>query len=61
MICAGEPGRSACNGDSGGPLVANGVQIGSVAWGPDDCPGLGVFARLSFPEIRNWIHQISGV
>uniref|UniRef100_A0A8W7PLK2 Peptidase S1 domain-containing protein n=1 Tax=Anopheles coluzzii TaxID=1518534 RepID=A0A8W7PLK2_ANOCL len=63
MICASEPGRDACNGDSGGPLVVGGQQIGIVSWGDTQCVGTspGVFARVAFPLIRNWIAQTTGV
>ncbi|XP_053679740.1 trypsin beta-like [Anopheles nili] len=63
MICASEPGRDACNGDSGGPLVVGGEQIGIVSWGDVNCVGNppGVFARVAFPLIRNWINQVTGV
>ncbi|XP_053687937.1 trypsin-7-like [Sabethes cyaneus] len=63
MLCASEPGRDACNGDSGGPLVTGGVQIGAVSWGASDCLGNvpGVYARIAFPAIRNWITEVSGV
>ncbi|XP_053688451.1 trypsin-7-like [Sabethes cyaneus] len=63
MLCASELGRDACNGDSGGPLVTGGVQIGAVSWGSGDCIGdrPGVYVRIGFPIIRNWIFDISGV
>ncbi|XP_055605054.1 uncharacterized protein LOC129753280 [Uranotaenia lowii] len=63
MICASEPGRDACNGDSGGPLVVGGRQIGIVSWGSTNCLGYqpGVFARVAFPLIRNFIHEETGV
>uniref|UniRef100_A0A182IXV6 Peptidase S1 domain-containing protein n=1 Tax=Anopheles atroparvus TaxID=41427 RepID=A0A182IXV6_ANOAO len=63
MICASEPGRDACNGDSGGPLVVGGLQIGIVSWGDTQCIGTspGVFARVAFPLLRNWINEVTGV
>ncbi|KFB43603.1 AGAP001245-PA-like protein [Anopheles sinensis] len=63
MICASEPGRDACNGDSGGPLVVGGQQIGIVSWGDTACVGTnpGVYARVAFPLIRNWITQVTEV
>ncbi|XP_053684431.1 trypsin-7-like [Sabethes cyaneus] len=63
MLCASEPGRDACNADSGSPLVTGGLQIGAVSWGSDFCLGNepGVFARIAFPVIRNWIAEVSGV
>ncbi|XP_058447436.1 trypsin 3A1-like [Malaya genurostris] len=62
MICASETGRDACNGDSGGPLVTGGRQIGVVSWGTVLCRGSspGVFARVAFPAIRNWITEVTG-
>ncbi|XP_053688523.1 trypsin-7-like [Sabethes cyaneus] len=63
MICASELGRDACNGDSGGPLVTGGVQIGAVSWGSSSCSGNipGVYARIGYPLIRNWISEVTGV
>uniref|UniRef100_A0A182PRS8 Peptidase S1 domain-containing protein n=1 Tax=Anopheles epiroticus TaxID=199890 RepID=A0A182PRS8_9DIPT len=63
MICASEPGRDACNGDSGGPLVVAGRQLGIVSWGDTQCVGTspGVFARVAFPLIRNWISETTGM
>ncbi|XP_058815500.1 trypsin-7-like [Topomyia yanbarensis] len=63
MLCASEQGRDACNGDSGGPLVTGGRQIGIVSWGTPACQGVtpGVFARVAFPLIRNWIEEVTGV
>ncbi|XP_055537158.1 trypsin 3A1 [Wyeomyia smithii] len=63
MLCASEPGRDACNGDSGGPLVTGGVQIGAVSWGASNCLGNepGIYSRLAFPVIRNWVTEVSGV
>ncbi|XP_058116972.1 trypsin delta-like [Anopheles ziemanni] len=63
MICASEPGRDACNGDSGGPLVVGGQQIGIVSWGDALCVGTnpGVYARVAYPLIRNFIAQETGV
>uniref|UniRef100_A0A1Y9H391 Peptidase S1 domain-containing protein n=1 Tax=Anopheles dirus TaxID=7168 RepID=A0A1Y9H391_9DIPT len=57
-ICAGQPGRDSCNGDSGGPLVQDGVQIGLVSWGADQCgsayPGIYTYvankAMIAFIE-----------
>ncbi|XP_062534562.1 trypsin alpha-3-like [Armigeres subalbatus] len=63
MICASEPNRDACDGDSGGPLVTGGRQIGIVSWGALNCLGNepGVYARVAFPLIRNWITEVTGV
>ncbi|XP_062534551.1 trypsin alpha-like [Armigeres subalbatus] len=63
MLCASEPGRDACNTDSGGPLVTGGRQIGIVSWGSLSCLGNepGVYARVAFPLIRNWITETTGV
>ncbi|MEU1123550.1 trypsin-like serine protease [Streptomyces sp. NPDC005899] len=57
MVCAGSPGTgsdagttTACNGDSGGPLVANGMLVGVVSWGAEDCSAQGaysVYAKMS--------------
>ncbi|KXJ79750.1 hypothetical protein RP20_CCG028101 [Aedes albopictus] len=63
MLCASEPGRDACNGDSGGPLVTGGRQIGIVSWGATNCLGNepGVYARVAYPLLRNWITDVTGV
>ncbi|XP_055611400.1 trypsin-1-like [Uranotaenia lowii] len=63
MICASEPGRTACNGDSGGPLVVGGRQIGIVSWGASDCRGLypTVFARVGYAMTRDFIRETTGV
>ncbi|XP_055600561.1 trypsin-7-like [Uranotaenia lowii] len=64
MLCAGlELGHDACNMDSGGPMVVNGVQIGVVSWGNSQCAGNypGVYARVAFPGIRNWITEVTGI
>ena len=57
MVCAGTPATgsdadtvTACNGDSGGPLVANGMLVGVVSWGAEDCSAQGaysVYAKMS--------------
>ncbi|EAT42902.1 AAEL005594-PA [Aedes aegypti] len=63
MLCASEPGRDACNGDSGGPLVTGGRQIGIVSWGATNCLGNepGIYARVAYPLLRNWITDVTGV
>ncbi|XP_062716762.1 uncharacterized protein LOC109402840 [Aedes albopictus] len=63
MVCAGEPGRDACNGDSGGPLVAGGFQFGIVSWGAVQCGGplAGVYVNVGVPGIRSFISSNTGV
>ncbi|XP_076298341.1 trypsin-7-like [Lasioglossum baleicum] len=58
MLCAGslQGSQGSCQGDSGGPLVLNGVQIGIVSWGANECARQGypgVYTRVS--EVRSWI------
>lgn len=71
MICAGfaEGGHDACSGDSGGPLFGyldgarTGVQAGIVSWGVGACadPGYyGVYTRISDPDVRAFIRNLTG-
>ncbi len=68
MMCAGVRGLDSCQGDSGGPLfteipgTSTAVQVGVVSWG-EGCgrPGKpGVYAKLSAPEIYEFLSQYSG-
>ncbi|XP_052738130.1 trypsin-7-like [Bicyclus anynana] len=65
MICAGVPegGKSTCQGDSGGPAHSKFGQVGIVSFGIGCArPGYpGVYARVTSPNIRNWIKTITGV
>lgn len=64
MFCAGgEIGFDSCKGDSGGPLVANGLQIGIVSAGPQECGTEmpGVYTNLTQPSIRSFILDLAGV
>ncbi|XP_023018674.2 brachyurin [Leptinotarsa decemlineata] len=49
--------KGSCNGDSGGPLLVNGVQVGIVSFGPENCmlslPS--VFTRVN--KYVNWIER----
>ncbi|KAH9185741.1 hypothetical protein AeNC1_012282 [Aphanomyces euteiches] len=60
-FCAGgEKGKDACQGDSGGPIVVqqgkDDFVVGVVSFG-DGCGRAkpGVYARLSHPDLRNFI------
>ncbi|CAD0199053.1 unnamed protein product [Chrysodeixis includens] len=62
MFCAGSFSQSspdACQGDSGGPIVYEGVLIGVVSWGLGCARGNfpGVYTRLSYPLIYDWVHS----
>ncbi|PZC80055.1 trypsin beta-like [Helicoverpa zea] len=62
MFCAGsfsQASPDACQGDSGGPIVYEGVLIGVVSWGLGCARGNfpGVYTRLSYPLIYDWVHS----
>lgn len=68
MMCAGVRGLDSCQGDSGGPLfteipgTSTAVQVGVVSWG-EGCGKAGkpgVYAKLSAPEIYEFLSQYSG-
>ncbi|KAL1501978.1 hypothetical protein ABEB36_007196 [Hypothenemus hampei] len=44
-----------CNGDSGGPLLIDGIQVGIVSFGAEDCAAgfPSVYTRLS--EFQTWV------
>lgn len=59
MCLSGDGGRSVCSGDSGGPLTINGVQVGVVSYGVEDCtPGYpSGFTRTT--SFLDWISSNS--
>ncbi|KAG5309875.1 TRY7 protein, partial [Acromyrmex insinuator] len=63
MICAGDNKGDTCQGDSGGALVGyNGLQIGIVSWGAQECASVGfpgVYTRV--PAIRQWVTEQANV
>ncbi|KYM77715.1 Trypsin-1 [Atta colombica] len=65
MICAGDNKgeKDTCQGDSGGALVGyNGLQIGIVSWGAQECASVGfpgVYTRV--PAIRQWVTEQANV
>lgn len=54
QICTNTPGMSSCRGDSGGPLTTVNPDtgrmelVGLVSFGPVECDGMAVFARVSY-------------
>ncbi|KAG7204743.1 hypothetical protein KM043_005157 [Ampulex compressa] len=61
MICAGAPGKDACQSDSGGPLSAHGILYGIVSWGVG-CGNpkyYGVYTNVAY--FRSWIKQHTGI
>ncbi|XP_017047453.1 trypsin beta-like [Drosophila ficusphila] len=54
-LCAGSPGKDACDGDSGGPLVSDGKLVGIVSFGGmcSDPEPRGVYANVA--ELKPWI------
>lgn len=65
MLCAGRNRKDSCQGDSGGPLVhvSSGKLVGVVSWGYG-CARRGVpgvYAKVSDPDNRAFIKEISGV
>ncbi len=61
MVCAGAPGRDACEGDSGGGIVLSHGNIpyleGIVSWGEGcgETGQFGVYTRI--PSFRGWINK----
>lgn len=55
LCTSGKGTVGSCNGDSGGPLTVNGIQIGIVSFGVEDCTAgqPSVFTRLT--EFDSWI------
>ncbi|XP_028138319.2 brachyurin [Diabrotica virgifera virgifera] len=55
LCTSGQGIRGSCSGDSGGPLIVDGVQIGLVSFGPENCMrGFpSVFTRV--PKFASWI------
>lgn len=64
MFCAGgESGLDSCNGDSGGAIVVNGIQIGIISAGANEC-GVSIpsiFVNLTNFNIRTFIFETTGV
>lgn len=63
MFCAGSTGKDACQGDSGGPISLGPsfkTLVGVVSWG-DGCGWSsfpGVYARLGYAGIHDWLTSI---
>jgi secreted trypsin-like serine protease len=64
MFCAGgESGSDTCSGDSGGALTVNGIQVGIVSAGANDCGSVfpTVFVNLTNFNVRAFIRETTGV
>jgi hypothetical protein len=74
MLCTFAVGKDTCYGDSGGPILLDdvrssiavqGVQVGIVSWGPDQCaddvfPGVSTRVSSGYDWIRQWVCAIDG-
>jgi hypothetical protein len=73
MLCTFAVGKDTCYGDSGGPILLDdenifalqGVQVGIVSWGPDQCaddvfPGVSMRVSSGYDWIRQWVCAIDG-
>jgi hypothetical protein len=74
MLCTFAVGKDTCYGDSGGPILLDdvsisigvqGVQVGIVSWGSDQCaddvfPGVSMRVSSGYDWIRQWVCAIDG-
>ncbi|RZC40145.1 Trypsin domain containing protein, partial [Asbolus verrucosus] len=59
MCMSGDGGRSSCSGDSGGPFTVDGVQVGVVSYGVENCEGGYPSAFTRTTSFLDWIEQNS--
>jgi hypothetical protein len=74
MLCTFAVGKDTCYGDSGGPILLDdvsgsigvqGVQVGIVSWGSEQCaddvfPGVSTRVSSGYDWIRQWVCAIDG-
>lgn len=61
VIFSAEGQSATCLGDGGGPLTVDGIQVGVVSFGIEDCEAGSpdVFVRLT--EYTDWLKEHSDI
>lgn len=61
-LCSDDHFNGECSGDSGSPFAINGTTFGLVSWSFKPCGSVpGTYSRLSNPEYRDWIKNVTGI